>query len=199
MARRVKTGAATPVVIEREVANQVTPITFDNISGSISTNPIQHVRVHTGVTFQASYKSPEGGDIGDNSVLNIFIQTGVNFNHFVFSTTSGGTSELFIFEDTVVSADGTPLAVWNMNRPKSIVSTSQVSHTPTITSDGTRIHNSLMPGGTGNNRLPGGTARPGTEWILSPNTNYLIRIVNRAGSSQPIGFVGQWYEVTDNN
>ncbi len=71
--------------------------------------------------------------------------------------------------------------------------TAAAYHTPTVTSAGNQLYITLLPGGA-RNQATGGTARPGTERVLRTNTNYLLRLTNRAGGNQPASLGIQWYE-----
>lgn len=160
-----------------------------------------HRMVHKGRTFQASYKSPEGADIADNGNVTFLIKTGGREVHFAYSPAAGGDTELVFYEETTVSSNGTSVSRVNMNRRNSIfVPSVLVFHTPTVTGLGTLLQNILLPGGAGNPAAstPGGAFRSDTEWELKENTNYIVRIINRAGSAQPMSIGVQWYEIDEN-
>lgn len=157
-----------------------------------------HEQVHVGRTFQSSYKSPEGADVADNVAINLQITTGaLRECHFVFEVNAGGDTELEFYEG-VTSSVGTAVYAHNMNRLEGTMTPEcAVVHTPTVTNTGQRLHNSVLPGGTGvgSGATPGGTARAGSEWILKKSTKYLIRATNRSAAAQPMSATLQWYEI----
>lgn len=167
---------------------------LDPLAHALVTISYEHHEVHEGKTFFASYKSPDGADVADNGALRFFLVGGARYSHIVFVASAGGDAEINFYESTACSSPGTPLQAHNMNRNGTMTPSLQVLHTPTVSDSGTRLVNELIPGGTGGAQTPGGAARPGTEWILAPGTDYLVEVINRAGSSQPISIAVQWYE-----
>jgi hypothetical protein len=177
------------------IANQL----FDKEIKALVSIDTVHRMVHLGRTFQSSYKSPEGADIADNGALTILIQTGVSEVHLAWHPASGGDAEIELYEGAAFSDAGVLLPRINMKRranayiPKTLTSVA-----PTITSLGARLMNELLPGGTGPAQSGGGLGRPGTEWQLLDDTNYVLRLTNRSGSAQPASFIVQWYEIDHN-
>lgn len=165
----------------------------DDISGGVIVVDFAHHEVHEGHMYQSSFKSAEGADIADNGTIRVVLTTGTRYNHTTFIITGGGDTEIGFYEGTVFTG-GTPLSANSMNRNGTMTPVTAVKHTPTVSNVGTRIHNSLEPGGTGGAFTPGGSARADTEWILKRSTNYMVEGINRAGSSQPMSIIVQWYE-----
>ena len=152
-----------------------------------------HHEIHEGKTFQASYKSPEGSDVADNGNITFIIATGARYCHIVFMGAAGGDTESLLYEAVTTSDDGVSLGVHNMNRNGIMTPSTAVSVTPTISDNGTLLHNSLISGGTGPHS-GGGQARTETEWVLKPDTKYAARMINRSGGTTPMSFIAQWYE-----
>lgn len=92
---------------------------------------------------------------------------------FIISCDLGVTIELF--EDTVVSNNGTAIPVISQNRNSMTPPLGQVFEDPTVTANGTfllsQIIGSTTTGGTG-----GLVNRDEQELILKVGTNYLLRI-----------------------
>lgn len=174
----------------------LTLVSMDSIGNAQTVIDEVHRQVHLGNTFQSSYKSPDASPVADNADVTILIRVAANELHLTFNVAAGNDAEVEIFENVVTSALGTPLTFFNMNRGASGVSlpTTTIYVNPTTTSDGTRIHNALVPlgveVGTGS-----GVTRAGTEWPLKRETNYAIRLTNRAGSAQPLSIIVQGYEI----
>jgi hypothetical protein len=163
----------------------------DDLTGAMLTIAFEHERVHSGKTFQTHYKSPDASPIADNAAVNILIKTTTIPIHFMFSATGGGNLEILFFENTTVTGDGQGLSVIGMNRFRSLAPKTTAFFNPTITNDGDTLFNGFDSRGVG---LATPEARQGTEWILKTNTNYLIRIINRAGGARDIAVVAQWYQ-----
>lgn len=181
------------------VGNRPKAAMGDEITGSQTTIPSVHHKVHEGETFQCSYKSPEGGDVADNGVLDMLIITNNRkWPHFVFTAAAGGDAEIFFYEDVAITDIGIPCDERNMKRTENDNANVQVYHTPVVVV-GRLLRNVFLPGGAGNPNAskPGGTERTNTEWILKKSSNYFLRLYNRSGGATPLGFSMQWYEKSD--
>lgn len=166
-------------LVEERTREGVTTITF------------VHYNIHRGITYESSYKTLT---LANNASLEMLFTTGSLPCHAVFKAEIGGDGEVQLYEATTVSANGTAMARNNKNRTSSRVALATVFHTPTVTGDGTELTDHYIPGGTGSIFSGGGEDSFGREWLLAPNTNYMLRLTNRAGSTQPAGFHVQWYE-----
>ena len=122
------------------------------------------------------------------------IKTGANDIHIeqLVVETSGAPVRLEYYEDSVVSADGTPEPVGNNNRTSDKVSTTSFYHQPTITDVGNSIGATLIPSVT--NQGGGVGILLGGEWILKPNTNYLIKLTNNDNAAIDYTFTLFFYE-----
>jgi hypothetical protein len=176
------------------IANAVISV-IDDITGALQVISTVHAEVHEGETYFASYKSPEGGDIGDNQKIEILLVTGAKECHLTFVIAGGGDTEVYVGENVTADDPGTALAAVNMHRNAAGVATATPTHTPTNASNGDQLENNLLPGGSGGN-AGGGVARKETEWIFKPNTTYVVRGINRGGGAKPMSISLQWYEET---
>lgn len=166
---------------------------WDSVVKAFKVISIPHHEVHEAHMFIASYKSPEGADIADNSGIDIVVWTGVRYAHFVFDIAGGGDLEIQFFEDAEPTDWDNPIQAQHMNRNGIMTPTTGVYLNPTIPVDGIRIVHALAPGGSGP-FASGGNARAGTEWVLKPSTVYLLRSTNRSGGSIPMSVAVEWYE-----
>ena len=170
----------------------------DKVTGAAIVISIPHRKVHEGVMFEISYKSPEGGDIADNGTIAFLLRTGAKYDHLVFGGNAGGDAELELLEAVGVTDAGTAMVEHNMNRTSVNTAVTTAFRDPTV-AGGTLLFNILIPGGTGGNSAGGsGAVRVGTEWILAANQDYAIRLTNRAGNAQPMSLAAQWYEESNN-
>jgi hypothetical protein len=115
----------------------------------------------------------------------------------LFGCTQEATLE--IFEDpvpTVADTWGTLIPEVNRNRTANALAITPEPlsyHTPSLSSDGTRLDRLFAPGGNGKN-AEGGTGGFSIEWILAPSTVYLFRLTN-LGSNGADGEIHlDWYE-----
>lgn len=155
-----------------------------------------HENIHRGITFETSYKSPEGGDIADNGVLGLLIQTGQTEAHYTFQAAAGGDAELRLYRDATFSVTGTVMQAFNLNHTSGITPIIKHYINPVFVT-GTMILNVLQPGGTGPSQSSGGTADHDIERTLRTGTAYYLESINRAGSGQPMSFWSIWYEEND--
>jgi hypothetical protein len=137
--------------------------------------------VHQSRRFKASYLQPHGGELADDATHDFLVKVGALGAHATFGIAVGGNCELLIYGGTTVSADGAALASISKNREDVGTAQTIVYDTPTVTGVGTLLLTQYVPGGTRGTAAGGGWSEP--EWILAPDTNYLIRITNRAGGS----------------
>jgi len=161
---------------------------IDNVSGAKVAIDILHNRVHESKTWLCSYKTPDASPLPDNGTLEFLVINGRGAD-LSFQPDGNGDIEVVFFENTVVSNNGTQLAVVNLNRERSLDTDVTVFRDPAITSDGDQLLIQFSSWSTG-----GPAPRGAIIWILRPNTNYLIRVINRAGSAQPISLVAEWHE-----
>lgn len=149
-----------------------------------------HYRAHAGLGFTAS-KLLEG--VSNNGNLDIRFKTGSIDCHMVIELGASGKGKFLIYEGATIS-DGTEMAVYNSHRDSDRTATATVTHTPTVTSEGTTVLiEKLIPGSNGGNAVGaiGGTR---AEFILKPDTERLFRVTNTAGTAQDLNIVMSWYE-----
>ncbi len=167
---------------------------YDDITGAQIVISMPHHETHEGNTFQASYHTPNGVPIDDDAVLELLVQTGANYTHITGNMAAEGDFETGLYEDCTFSAAGTALVESNMNRSSATVAATAITHTPTITGDGTLLFVGWMISGT-KGKATGGVARVDTEWILKPNSDYLYRMTNRSEATSIVAMTLQWYEL----
>lgn len=195
MSRRTKAtrGTAQAVAITGAIGRALDEVTQKPIFIDFV-----HHEVHEGNTYQACQKSADGSPIADDASYDMLLITGNEAEpHLVLSAAAGGISEVIVYKDTTVSANGALIATQNMRQALhgTKLNTLLAYTSPTVTLVGTLIHIQLLPGGMGPGQgTSGGTARQETEWQLAINTTYMIRVTNRSGGAQPISILAQWYE-----
>jgi len=151
-------------------------------------------RGHEGVSFVFSKRSE--GVAADGSI-DTFVKVGDKETHGVVAISCGGDFYVDIYEAPTTSADGVASSLKNMNRNSTLTTGVTVFTGPTVSAVGTIIKELYVPGGSGGNSsgaIGAGPARPGTELVLKKNTNYLVRVTNKAGQAKTIGVDGSLYE-----
>jgi hypothetical protein len=150
-----------------------------------------HAEVHQGKFYTVSYIA---NGVASASSLEFFFITGANFElHTAILAAAGSDAELYIFEATTVSDNGTALTAYNNLRSSVNTAEGDFYHTPTITGDGTQISVVYIPS---SGTQGGGAVRPGTEVIFKVSTNYLIRLTNTGTGAQDLSLAIGFYEDT---
>jgi len=161
----------------------------------------EHHKVHEGKLFGAGYYS---SSVANNGAINVLLQTPVGTTaHVYLKVNVGGDAVFRAFEGTTVSAAGTAITPIDHNRETANTATITVTHTPTITDDGTQLWEEFIPGGTssgggggGGGSHPGAVATTLSEQIiLKADETYLLRLTNISGGAQPEDITFSFYEV----
>lgn len=167
-------------------------------SGTVVIDSV-HENIHKGFVYHASNKFTTVANGASAELL--LVVPALTFPHFhrFKCNTGAGNIDVYFFEGTTVSANGTQLTAGNINRNSSNTPDMDVYHTPTITGDGTQVaHHWSPPTGAGIGNTIGVTdITNGEEWLLKPSTNYLIRITNNSGGSIDIWTEFLWYELNN--
>ena len=149
-----------------------------------------HAMIHLGCGFTHSNRH--------NSIA-----AGANFDHYLVVgehsihmrildvACTQAPFSLTYYSEPTVSAVGTVETIVNNSGISSLVTDCALYHSPTVTAVGTQIGTSLAPniGGGGNAGVVAQLA--GGEWILPPNSTWLIRFTNE--DSQPGDIVSTYF------
>lgn len=102
-----------------------------------------------------------------------------------------------LYEGATITG-GTDVEVFNHYRPLSDTATSDVvvKNSPTPVDVGTRLPLTVFAGADGQrqSQAGGGGSSP-DEWVLKPDTQYLIEVDNIGSSTTDVTVVPYWYEV----
>jgi len=158
---------------------------------------VVHRHTHDGMVFHTSGKVT---GMVDTDVDNFLVKANGGAPHFQrFRITAGrGDIDVQVYEDVVVSADGSALASNNTNRFSSNSAVMTLHSGPTITDDGTLIHTTwLPPTSTGVGQTASGLVGEtnGEEWILHASKQYLVRLINNSGATIAYAYEMLWYEI----
>lgn len=138
-----------------------------------------HLKVHEGKYFSGGLYNATLADAGTATIL---IQTSsTEVTHIKFASSGSGNSTIQFFEGTTVSNAGTAVTMSNHNRNSTKSFSGTVTHTPTITDNGTQLNGTAF--------LAAGTKGDGSgdfsgfsnEFNLIKSTNYLLLVTNVSG------------------
>lgn len=136
-----------------------------------------HLMVHQGKSFIYTRNDTLNSDISVN--IGMYLPVTSNVCHLLFLANGKSQYTLKIFEDAVYTG-GTPITAKNRNRIyKNTLHQTLLVLNPTITNVGTELLNEIV----GIGQQSGGDSRDNNEWILSPETYYLLRITSNSASN----------------
>ena len=164
----------------------------DASSSATITLDFAHHEIHEG----EHYTVADFTDLANGATYNLLFvtpDTTVRI-HMLFQVATEAEATITLFEDTTTSSDGTAITeVCNRRDASGGTADLVVTHTPTITGDGTQ----LARGKTGSGRQLGGEIRGEDEWILDQNSKYMLRITNDTATNNWVSWLIAWYEHTD--
>lgn len=162
----------------------------ESISGNRPTIDPPHERVHAGKHFTAYHEVT----VGTGTAASILFTTPaatVGYIHFVCSVESDKAVD-WTFSEAPNASGGTAITSQNNNRNSSTTDPlTAITHTCTYTSSGTVLENHIAGTNQPATKL-GGTAEARNEWLLLPETQYLIYAVAAAADTK-INFVVPYY------
>ena len=183
-------------VIQGEANGDYVNATADSSTNALVGIEFEHHEVHEGDSF-----SVVDTVAADTTTIKWQVRTAntLKYAHFVFNLSCTGEATFLVTEGSD-RTDGTALIEVNRRRVGAPnVAETIVTRTPTDgATDGALILFSSRSGitGAGSKNIEGGTARAQSEWILKPNTKYVVSITTYAASYATINLL--WYEHTDN-
>jgi len=124
-----------------------------------------------------TWQTWDNATIGDGSTRELLIETGADDYHTLFDIT--GTLETgWTLAKDATRTTGTKISSYNRCIGSSLTSTMTVSHTPGGSGNGTTFDGGNFGIDTAPQNKSGGVNRDNEEWILYPNSKYLIRVTS---------------------
>ncbi len=186
----------------RESASDEARKMFDGYAHAVSTISVEHRLIHDGMLFSGVDRFTGLANAASRDyLLKVPAATYPHLREVEWSL-SDGPCDVYIYEGTTVSADGTEVPVGNNNRNSTNAALLGVYHSPTITDIGTAFPGPrYIPaaGAPGNQSAGSLTSSLGEEWILKPSTNYLLRVTNNSGGAIDGSLYGIFYELSYQN
>jgi len=151
-----------------------------------------HRKVHEGRFFSGGHYV---ASLANGGTIDILFQNGEHAFHGVPEVITGGDATLQLYEGTTFSAPGTAVTMSNHNRNAATQTLSGATHTPTVTAVGTQMNGTiLIPGGKNNSS--GASGEFSQEFVLKPNTTYMMRVTNISGVAQAVSAIAKGYVPT---
>ena len=171
---------------------------YDPFAHALTVITEEHRLAHDGMMFNATGKVI---GLAVDGVEQILLNTGSAYVHMNKVRLNFGSGDIDIesFKDVVTSADGTVTESVNTNQNSSNPPIMIISEGPTVTDGGTSLHLTWAPptgAGIGNSANGISNLSSGEEWILKPNSKYLITITNNSGAIIDMSYDILWYEIS---
>jgi hypothetical protein len=172
--------------------NDGTVALVDSITPALVTIDSVHQHHHAGILYTAWFTNLT---LGAGADIELLVRTlAGQAAHMAQRSSAEAETLVSFFEDPTSTDDGTPIAAVNRNRITANTADTLVFEGPTLTGDGTPLTPEIYnPGGSGGN-APGATSIGFGEFILAPDTDYLIRLNNPGGGAIQASLVLDWYE-----
>ena len=168
----------------------------ERLTSAIRTIETEHSYIHEGIFFESFNKFTLAG--GATRVVTIKPATGtyLHYRPTNLATSADKVTIEFYEGATVTAATGTAVTPSNHNRNSALTSKVTLLDAPTVTANGTKFAQVYMPGatGTGTTRTGQSAGTSGSEWVLKPDTVYMIKVTNGSSGSNDIQVNFQWYE-----
>ena len=170
----------------------------ERITSAIRTIETEHSYIHEGIFFESFNKFTLAG--GATRVVTIKPTAGIYLHYRPTNLVTSADKVLIEFYEgaTLTAATGTAVTPSNHNRNSTLTSKVTLLDAPTVTANGTKFAQVYIPGatGTGGTRTGQSAGTSGSEWVLKPNTQYMIKVTNGSSGSNDIQVNFQWYEET---
>ena len=148
--------------------------------------------------IRASY--PGADEIGAGTSRKIHFQTGAKYVIIKLEIIDYISEELAIsrYVDPDTVSGGTPLVVGNFNLAVPVATTVIITKDVTTVGDGTILPGDPLYafGGQSPGHSEHGATARGREWIIPPNTSYIIAITNNSNAASRCSYYLDWYEGT---
>lgn len=168
----------------------------ERLTSAIRTIETEHAYIHEGIFFESYNKFTLAA--GATRVITIKPATGTYLHYRPTNlVTSADKVTIEFYEGaTVTAATGTAVTPSNHDRNSTLASKVTLLDAPTVTVNGTKFAQVYMPGATGIGSTRSGASAgvSNSEWVLKPDTVYMIRVTNGSSGSNDIQVNFQWYE-----
>jgi len=167
----------------------------DTLGHALVAEDLEHKHIHDGYGFRVSKLV----SLTNGATAYLQIKTGARNTHLKqVGLALDLNVVLCTFTESPVITDGTTaVPVINAHRQAAVnnPSVNKVFSDPTSVSGGTALDIDLVPAGTLGSRGPAQLAPSSTEFILKPNTNYVLTMTNQGSTTCQLMVKWVWYEL----
>lgn len=158
----------------------------DVMTGAMIGIDYGHHEIHDGDTFRVGAILTNVSNAASR-LIRIKTPNSSSYSHWGSETITDAACQIEFYEGTIfTAASGTQVSTFNKNRMSANVASTLIYTTPTVSVLGTQ----LMQKRFGTGKTAGGEAGTTAEWILKADTNYLFKIINKAGGGGSLN--GSW-------
>lgn len=169
------------------------PLTIDKTTLAIAMIDYPHKEIHSGSHF--SYDNYLSIAKAETKYVLLITPNTTKYSHvFVDVDVTAGELEYSFIENSTITLNGTQVTIYNNHRVLTTTSGTVVFINPTVT-EGTTVLRKKYFGATKSNG--GGASRNELEFVLKPNTNYLLKLSEQNIAACKANFIIQWYEHTN--
>lgn len=175
---------------------EIAELQKERITNAMRTIETEHSYIHEGIFYESFNKFTLAA--GATRVVTLKTPVGVYLHYRPTNLVTSADKVLIEFYEgaTVTAETGTAVTPANHNRSSALTSGVTLLDAPTVTVDGTKFTQVYIPGatGVGGTRTGASAGVSNSEWVLKPNTTYMIRVKNGSSGSNDIQVNFQWYE-----
>lgn len=132
--------------------------------------------------------------LANNETKLVLLTTGSKSVHLYLSFTATGRHTVNVYRAPTVTAPGTAVPIGSFNFLKPLVPLSTLATDPTVSLNGTKVADFLLPGGAGGNSVGASTGNA-TKVILPPSTAFLFTVLNESGANAAFEPTFVFYEI----
>jgi len=149
--------------------------------------------LHKGRCFTANHLFYDSVADAKNDVL--FVTNSTNYVHVWYDYDASGKAEFCLHKDVTVSAAGAAITSVNRNQRNSTDALCVVTHTPSVSSEGTELTTRLVTGTvTQSGKTAGGGSGLFGEFILEQSATYLFRCTDLTSDTADCMIALSWCE-----
>ena len=172
----------------------------DEMTQTLQTITYAHHEIHGGGMYRSGFSDTLLAD----ATVDISVLTPSNGKqmHLEVDIDSANAINVWLYEDTEITANGTPIVPLNANRnSKKTTSVEAFLLNGTVVTTNATILAHRQVGSTGERKegWAGGGGATRSEWVLRENAWYTFRVDELSGSDQHVSLRMEWYEHTPKN
>jgi hypothetical protein len=152
-----------------------------DVSQALKVITAAHAKIHAGDGWNLNY---EAGSLGDGSTVNVAIRVGASSVHLRQYAFAAAATPSFVRLYEGVDIDSTGSSIPLINRHRDSSTSSDVTAVNGVVvgagGKGTLLETSQL---SGDKKVGGNADSSYEEWILAPNTDYLVELTNSSGAA----------------